>query len=163
MAKDSSFDVVSKINMPELDNALHQTMAEIRQRFDFKGSKSEITMEGENLVVVSEDEFKLKNVTDIFQNKLIKRGVSLKFFEFGKVESALGGTVKQTIKMKNGIETEKAKEIVKIIKDAKLKVQAQIQSDQVRVSGKNKDDLQLVIQTLRKANLPIELQFVNYR
>ncbi|MFA5105139.1 MAG: YajQ family cyclic di-GMP-binding protein [Candidatus Margulisiibacteriota bacterium] len=163
MAKDSSFDVVSKINMPELDNALHQTMAEVRQRFDFKGSISEITMEGENLVVVSEDEFKLKNVTDIFQNKLIKRGVSLKFFEFGKIESSLGGAVKQTIKMKNGIETEKAKEIVKIIKDAKLKVQSQIQSDQVRVSGKNKDDLQLVIQILRKANLPIELQFVNYR
>ncbi len=149
--------------MPELDNALHQTMAEIRQRFDFKGSISEITMEGQELAVVSEDEFKLKNVTDILQNKLIKRGVSLKFFEFGKVESALGGTVKQAIKMKNGIETEKAKEIVKIIKDAKLKVQAQIQADQVRVSGKNKDDLQLVIQTLRKANLPIELQFVNYR
>ena len=163
MAKDSSFDVVSKINMPELDNALHQTMAEIRQRFDFKGSTSEITMEGENLVVVSEDEFKMKNVTDIFQNKLIKRGVSLKFFEFGKIEASLGGAVKQTIKMKNGIEQEKAKEIVKLIKDAKLKVQAQIQSDQVRVSGKNKDDLQLVMQTLRKANLPIELQFVNYR
>lgn len=163
MAKDASFDVVSKINMPELDNALHQTMAEIRQRFDFKGSISEITMEGENLVVVSEDEFKMKNVTDIFQNKLIKRGVSLKFFEFGKIESSLGGAVKQTIKMKNGIETEKAKEIVKIIKDAKLKVQAQIQADQVRVSGKNKDDLQLVMQTLRKANLSIELQFVNYR
>lgn len=163
MAKDSSFDIVSKINMPELDNALHQTMAEIRQRFDFKGSISEITMEGQELAVVSEDEFKLKNVTDILQNKLIKRGVSLKFFEFGKVESGLGGTAKQRIKMKNGIETEKAKEIVKIIKDAKLKVQAQIQADQVRVSGKNKDDLQLVIQTLRKANLPIELQFVNYR
>ncbi len=163
MAKDSSFDIVSKINMPELENALHQTMNEIRQRFDFKGSTSEITMEGENLVVVSEDEFKLKNVTDIFHNKLIKRGVSIKFFEFGKVESALGGTVKQIIKMKNGIEQDKAKEIVRIIKDAKLKVQAQIQSDQVRVSGKNKDDLQLVIQTLRKANLPIELQFVNYR
>lgn len=163
MAKDSSFDIVSRINMPELENALHQTMAEIRQRFDFKGSISEITMEGEELVVVSEDEFKIKNVTDILQNKLIKRGVSLKFFEFGKIEPALGGTVKQKIKMKNGLEQDKAKEIVKIIKDSKLKVQAQIQSDQVRVSGKNKDDLQIVIQTLRKANLPVELQFVNYR
>jgi len=163
MAKEFSFDITSKINLPELDNALNQTMAEIRQRFDFKGSVSEIKKDGENLVAFSEDEFKLKNVLDIFQNKLIKRSISIKFFDFGKVEPALGGTVKQTIKIKNGIDQENAKQIIKIIKDTKLKVQTQIQKDQIRVSGKNKDDLQSVIQTLKKANLPIELQFVNYR
>ena len=163
MAKDSSFDIVSNINMPELDNALNQTMMEIRQRFDFKGSISDITLEGEVLKVVSEDEFKLKSVNDILQNKLIKRGVSTKFLEYGKIESALGGTAKQEIKLKQGIPQDKAKEIVKLIKDLGTKVQAQIQSDQIRVSGKNKDDLQIVIGALRKANLPIELQFVNYR
>ena len=163
MAKDSSFDIVSNINMPELDNALNQTMMEIRQRFDFKGSISEVKLEGDVLKLVSEDEFKLKSVNDILQNKLIKRGVSIKFLEYGRIESALGGTAKQEIKLKQGLSQEKAKEIVKLIKDHKLKVQAQIQADQVRVSGKNKDDLQTVIVALRKANLDIELQFVNYR
>jgi uncharacterized protein YajQ (UPF0234 family) len=115
------------------------------------------------LVFVSEDEFKLKNVLDIFNTKIARRGISPKFFDFGKVESALGGTVKQPVKIKNGIAQEKAKEITKMIKDSKIKVQSQIQADQIRVFGKNKDDLQLVIQMLRKANLPIELQFVNYR
>ncbi|MEK7377094.1 MAG: YajQ family cyclic di-GMP-binding protein [Candidatus Margulisiibacteriota bacterium] len=163
MAKDSSFDIVSNINMPELDNALNQTMMEIKQRFDFKGSISEVKLEGDVLKLVAEDEFKLKSVNDILQNKLIKRGVSIKFLEYGKIESALGGTAKQEIKLKQGIQQEKAKEIVKLIKDHKLKVQAQIQADQIRVSGKNKDDLQTVIVTLRKTNLDIELQFVNYR
>lgn len=163
MAQESSFDIASKINFPELDNALHQTMAEIRQRFDFKGSKSDIEKQADKLIITSDDEFKLKSVIDILQNKLIKRGISLKFFDYGKVESALGGTVKQEVKLKNGIPQEKAKDIVKLIKGLNLKIQAQIQSDQVRVSGKNKDDLQLVIQALRKANLDIELQFVNYR
>jgi len=163
MAKDSSFDIVSNINMPELDNALNQTMMEIRQRFDFKGSISEVKLEGDVLKLVAEDEFKLKSVNDILQNKLIKRGVSTKFLEYGKIESALGGTAKQEIKLKQGLSQEKAKEIVKLIKDNKLKVQAQIQADQIRVSGKSKDDLQTVIITLRKANLDVELQFVNYR
>lgn len=163
MAQESSFDIVSKINFPELDNALHQTMAEIRQRFDFKGSISDIEKIEDKLIVTSDDEFKLKNVLDIMQNKLIKRGISLKFLDYGNVESALGGSVKQEIKLKNGIEQEKAKEIVKMIKGLNLKVQSQIQSDQIRVSAKSKDDLQLVIQSLRKANLDIELQFVNYR
>ncbi len=163
MSKDSSFDIVSNINMPELDNALHQTMSEIRQRFDFKGSISEVTKNPDNLEFVSEDEFKLKNVRDIFETKAVKRGISPKFFDFGKVESALGGTVKQTAKLKQGIPQEKAKQIIAMIKDQKLKVQPQIQADQIRVSAKNKDDLQLVIQMLRKANLDIELQFVNYR
>ncbi len=163
MSKDSSFDIVSQINFPELENAIHQAMTEIRQRFDFKGSISEISHDKENLTIVSEDEFRLKSVFDILQNKMIKRGVSLKFFELGKVEQAAGGTVKQISKIKNGLTQEKAKEVVRIIKDAKLKVQAQIQSDQVRVSGKSKDDLQLVIQTLRKSGIDVELQFVNYR
>ncbi len=163
MASDNSFDVASKINMPELENAINQATMEIRQRFDFKGSISEIKYENDALTLISEDEFKLKNVNDILQNKLIKRGVSLKFLDPGKVESALGGTVKQVIKLKQGIPQEKAKEIVKIIKDLKLKVQAQIQADQVRISGKSRDDLQIVIQALKKANLDIELQFVNYR
>ncbi|MCX5749643.1 MAG: YajQ family cyclic di-GMP-binding protein [Candidatus Saganbacteria bacterium] len=163
MSKDASFDIVSKVNLPELDNALHQVMNEIRQRFDFKGSTSEVTKEGDDLVFASEDEFKLKNVIDIFHTKISKRGISPKFFDFGKVESALGGTVKQPVKIKTGIQQEKSKEIIKMIKDAKIKVQSQIQADQIRVSGKNKDDLQLVIQMLRKANLDIELQFVNYR
>ncbi len=163
MSKDSSFDIVSKINMPELDNALNQTMMEIRQRFDFKGSISEAKLEGEVLKLVSEDEFKLKSVNDILQNKLIKRGISIKFLEYGKIESALGGTAKQEIKLKQGIPQDRAKDIIKLIKDLKLKVQAQIQGDQIRVSGKNKDDLQTVIVSLRKASLPIELQFANYR
>lgn len=163
MAQDSSFDIVSKINLPELDNALHQTMAEIRQRFDFKGSISDIEKIEDKLIVTSDDEFKLKNVLDIMQNKLIKRGISLKFLDYGKVESGLGGSAKQEIKLKNGIEQEKAKEIVKMIKGLNLKVQSQIQSDQIRVSAKSKDDLQAIMQNLRKANLDIELQFVNYR
>lgn len=163
MGNDSSFDIVSKIDMPELENSINMAMKEILQRFDFKGSISEIKREGEDVVLVSEDEFKLKNVYDIFQNKLIKRGVSTKFFDFGKVEQALAGTVKQVLKVKNGIPQDKAKEIVKMIKDAKLKVQAQIQGDQIRVSSKSKDELQSVMQVLRKADFNIVLQFTNYR
>lgn len=163
MPADSSFDIVSKINMPELDNALNQAMAEIRNRFDFKGSISEITKEAETLTIKAEDEFRAKSVADILQNKLIKRGVSLKFFEFGTVEPAAAGTVRQVIKMKQGLPQEKSKPIIQKIKDLKLKVQAQIQADHIRVSGKNKDDLQKVIQVLRQSITDIELQFVNYR
>ncbi len=163
MAQDASFDITSKLNMPELDNAIHQAMSEIRQRFDFKGSISEISKLADTLEIVSDDEFKLKNVVDILENKLIKRAISLKFFDYGKVESALGGTVKQIVKLKQGIAQEKAKEITKLIKEAKLKVQAQIQADQIRVSSKSKDELQVVMQLLRKAPLDIEIQFVNYR
>jgi uncharacterized protein YajQ (UPF0234 family) len=163
MAAENSFDIVSKIDMAEVTNAVNQAMKEISQRFDFKGSKSNITQEKEDLVIVSDDEFKLKSVVDILQGKLVKRGVPTKNLTYGKVEPALGGAVRQKVSLQQGIPTEKAKEIVKAIKDAKLKVQAAIQADQVRVSGKNRDDLQTVIQTLKGRDFGIELQFTNYR
>jgi uncharacterized protein YajQ (UPF0234 family) len=164
MAQEFSFDMVSKINLQELDNAINMSMKEISQRFDFKGSVSSIkNEENKKIVVVSDDEFKLKNVIDILQNKLVKRGISLKFLEYGKIESSLGGSVKQDITLKQGIPQEKAKEINNMIRDKKMKVQTQIQGDQIRVSSKSKDDLQAVMQAIRAANLDIELQFVNYR
>jgi cyclic-di-GMP-binding protein len=164
VAQDFSFDIVSKIDLQELDNAINMSMKEISQRFDFKGSVSDIKNEdNKKLAIVSDDEFKLKNVIDILQNKLIKRGISLKFLEYGKVESSLGGSVKQEITLKQGIPQEKSKQINTLIKDKKLKVQTQIQGDQIRTSSKSKDDLQAVIQTLRAANLDIELQFINFR
>jgi hypothetical protein len=164
MAQDFSFDIVSKIDLQELDNAINMSMKEISQRFDFKGSVSDIkNEENKKLVIVSDDEFKLKNVIDILQGKLVKRGISLKFLDYGKVESSLGGSVKQDITLKQGILQEKAKQINALIKDKKLKVQPQIQGDQIRVSSKSKDELQTVMQMLRGANLDIELQFVNYR
>src|SRR5512144_1412751 len=163
MAAENSFDVVSKINMTEVTNAVTQSMKEISQRFDFKGSKSNITQEKDALVIVSDDEFKLKSVIDILQNKLVKRGVPVKNLTYGKVEAALAGTVRQKIAMQQGIPTDKAKEIVKAIKDSKIKVQAAIQSEQVRVSGKSRDDLQTIIQLLKSKEFGIELQFENYR
>jgi len=164
MAQDFSFDIVSKINLQEMDNAINMSMKEISQRFDFKGSVSSIkNEENKKIVVISDDEFKLKNVIDILQNKLVKRGISLKFLDYGKIESSLGGSVRQDITLKQGIPQEKAKQINTLIKDKKLKVQPQIQGDQIRVSSKSKDELQVVIQTLRAANLDIELQFTNYR
>jgi uncharacterized protein YajQ (UPF0234 family) len=163
MAKDHSFDIVSKPNLQEIDNAISMAMKEITTRFDFKGSISKIEKEGENLKITSEDEFKLKNVINILQDKLVKRKVALKFFEYGKIEEALGGTVKQPVTIKQGIPQEKAKEITKLIKASGLKVQAQIQGDQIRVSAKKIDDLQALIARIKAANLPIELQFINYR
>ncbi len=163
MAAENSFDIVSKIEMTEVTNAVTQAMKEIGQRFDFKGSKSNITQEKDALVIISDDEFKLKSVVDILQGKLVKRGVPVKNLSFGKVEPALGGTVRQRATLQQGIPTDKAKEIVKTIKDTKIKVQASIQSDQVRVSGKNRDDLQSVIQLLKGRDFGIELQFTNYR
>ncbi len=163
MAAENSFDIVSKIEMTEVTNAVTQAMKEIGQRFDFKGSKSMITQEKDALVIISDDEFKLKSVVDILQGKLVKRGVPVKNLSFGKVESALGGTVRQRVTLQQGIPTDKAKEIVKTIKDTKIKVQASIQADQVRVSGKNRDDLQSVIQLLKGKDFSIELQFTNYR
>ncbi|GIM47874.1 YajQ family cyclic di-GMP-binding protein [Collibacillus ludicampi] len=162
-AKESSFDIVSKVDMQEVDNAVHQAQKEIENRFDFKGSKSSIERSNEEIILVGDDEYKLNAVTDILQTKLVKRGVSLKALEYGKIEPAAGGTVRQTIKIKQGISQEHAKTIVKLVKDSKLKVQASVQGDQVRVSGKSKDELQAVIRMLREADLPIELQFVNYR
>ncbi|MDA8099096.1 MAG: YajQ family cyclic di-GMP-binding protein [Nitrospiraceae bacterium] len=163
MAAENSFDIVSKIEMTEVTNAVTQATKEISQRFDFKGSKSNITEEKDALVVISDDEYKLKSVVDILQGKLVKRGVPIKNLTYGKVEPALGGMVRQRITLQQGIPTDKAKEIVKTIKDAKMKVQASIQSDQVRVSGKNRDDLQAVIALLKGKEFGIELQFTNYR
>jgi hypothetical protein len=163
VAADNSFDVVSDVSLMEVSNAVQQSMKEIRQRFDFKGSASDITLEGEKLTLVSDDELKLKAVIDILQTKLVKRGVSLKALEYGKIEPAAKGTVRQEITIRKGIATEKAKEIVKFIKGLNAKVQAQIQEDQVRVTGKKRDDLQTVIQALRGQDFGIDLQFTNYR
>jgi len=163
MAAENSFDVVSKIDMSEVTNAVTQALKEIGQRFDFKGSKSNITQEKDDLVVASDDEYKLKSVIDILQGKLVKRGVPTRNISYGKLEPALSGTVRQRLTLQQGIPVEKAKEVVKAIKDAKLKVQASIQSDQVRVTGKSRDDLQTVIQLLKGKDFGIELQFENFR
>ncbi|NLT96348.1 MAG: YajQ family cyclic di-GMP-binding protein [Clostridia bacterium] len=163
MAKDSSFDIVSVVNMQEVDNAVNQTNKEISQRFDFKNSKSQVTLEGEDIKILADDDYKLKSVIDILQSKLIRRKVSIKNLEYGKVEEASGGMVRQVIKVKQGIDTELAKKIVKDIKNSKLKVQAQIMNDQVRVSGKSRDELQAVITLLREQDYNIDLQFTNYR
>ncbi|MBS3970746.1 MAG: YajQ family cyclic di-GMP-binding protein [Clostridia bacterium] len=163
MAKAESFDVVSRINMQEVDNAINQTNKEISQRYDFKNSKSQVSLEDGNLKVIADDDFKLRSVIDILQSKLIRRQVPIKNLEYGKVEEASGGTVRQLIKLKQGIETETAKQIVKDIKNLKLKVQGQIMDDQVRVSGKSRDDLQAVISFLKEQDYKLELQFTNYR
>jgi hypothetical protein len=158
-----SFDIVSKVDMQEVDNAVNQTIKEISQRYDFKGSKSEVTLEKEGIKVLTEDDFRLKAVVDILQSKFIKRGLSLKSLQYGKVEPASGSMVRQFITIQQGISKEKGKEIVAVIKETKLKVQAQIQDDQVRVTGKNIDDLQEVIQLLKGKDLGVEMQFVNMR
>ncbi|MBD2845218.1 YajQ family cyclic di-GMP-binding protein [Paenibacillus sp. IB182496] len=163
MASESSFDIVSKVDMQELGNAVDQAEREIETRFDFKGSKSKIEIDKEDLLVASDDEHKLKNVLDILQSKMVKRGVPIKNLDYGKVEPASGGAVRQRIKLKQGIDQEHARKINILIRDAKLKVKSQVQGDQLRVTGKNRDDLQAVIRLLREADLPIELQFVNYR
>ncbi len=163
MAKDESFDIVSQVNMQEVDNAVNQTKKEILQRYDFKNSKAQINIEDEGIKVIAEDDFKLRSMIDILQTKLINRKVAIKNLDFGKIEDASGGMRRQTIKIQQGIETEKGRQIVKDIKNLKLKVQAQIMDDQVRVSGKNRDDLQSVIQFLRQKDYHIELQFINYR
>jgi uncharacterized protein YajQ (UPF0234 family) len=163
MAAENSFDIVSKIEMTEVTNAVTQTTKEISQRFDFKGSKSAITQEKDALVILSDDEYKLKSVVDILQGKLVKRGVPIKNLTYGKVEPAQGGTVRQRVTLQQGIPTDKAKEIVKTINDAKMKVQVSIQADQVRVSGKSRDDLQAVISFLKGREFGIDLQFTNYR
>ncbi|HAK60969.1 MAG TPA: YajQ family cyclic di-GMP-binding protein [Nitrospiraceae bacterium] len=163
MAAENSFDVVSNIDMAEVTNAVSQAMKEVGQRFDFRGSKSDITQEKDALAIVSDDDYKLKSVIDILQSKLVKRGVPIKNLSYGKVEPAQGGTVRQRVDLQQGIPTDKAKAIVKKIKDAKIKVQASIQSDQVRVSGKSRDDLQRVIQLIKDEDFGLDLQFVNYR
>jgi uncharacterized protein YajQ (UPF0234 family) len=162
---DNSFDIVSRVDLQEVSNAVDQAMKEIGQRFDFRGSSSTIDLDRnkDELRIVSDDEFKLKSVIDILQSKLIKRKVPLKSLQYGKIESSLSGNVKQTVTIQQGIPAEKGKEIVKLIKNTKLKVQAEIQKDQLRVRAKKKDDLQSVIQLLKEKDLGIHLEFVNYR
>lgn len=162
-AKENSFDVVSEVSLPEVENAINQARKELETRFDFRGSASEIKYDGEVITLVSDDDFKLKNVVDILESKMVKRGVDLKALKYGKVEAAAGNTVRQTVTIQQGIDTKIAKEVVKEIKNSKIKVQASIQGDKVRVSGKERDDLQKVIQMLKDHDFGIPLQFSNYR
>jgi uncharacterized protein YajQ (UPF0234 family) len=160
---DSSFDIVSSVNLQEVKNAIAQATKELQTRFDLKGSGSSAELQGEEIALASSDEFKLKAVRDVLEERLVKRGVPLKALSYGSVDQALGATVRQRITLQKGIPTDKAREIVKLIKGSKLKVQAAIQGDQLRVSGKNKDDLQGVIRLLKGTDLGIDMQFTNYR
>jgi hypothetical protein len=160
---ESSFDVVSSVDLQEVKNAISQAMKEITTRFDLKATGSDVSLTGEEIVLASSDEFKLKAVRDVLEERLVKRGVPLKALTYGTVESALGGTTRQKVSLQKGIPSDKAREIVKVIKGAKIKVQAAIQGEQVRVSGKNRDDLQAVIKLLKSTDLGIDMQFTNYR
>ncbi|HTV74474.1 MAG TPA: YajQ family cyclic di-GMP-binding protein [Candidatus Acidoferrales bacterium] len=160
---DSSFDVVSRIDAQELDNALNQVCKEIAGRFDFKNSKTSIESTPERITIVSDDELKLRNVIDMLQTRAVKRGISTKSFDYGKVEPAAQGTVRQVITLRTGIPKEKSKPLIEAIKSAKLKVSTQYQDEQIRVSGKSKDDLQQAIALLRGLDFELPLQFVNYR
>jgi uncharacterized protein YajQ (UPF0234 family) len=164
MAAENSFDIVSKVDLQEVSNAIQNALKEVHTRFDLKDSKSDIQLEGkEALVLSSADEYKLKAVTDILQSKLVKRGVPIKALGYGTVEPAAGSSVRQKITMQQGIPIEKAREIVKVVKDSKKKVQASIQGDTVRVSGKDRDALQEIIALLRGHDFGIDMQFTNYR
>lgn len=163
MSKDASFDIVSKVEMPEVTNAINLAMKEITTRYDFKGSKSDISLDKEELVLVSDDDYKLEQLKDVLVTKMIKRGIPTKNIEYGKVENASGGTVRQRGKLVQGIDKENAKKINTIIKNSGLKVKSQIQDDQIRVTGKSRDDLQKIIAAIREADLPIDVQFINYR
>jgi cyclic-di-GMP-binding protein len=165
MAQEFSFDVVSKVDLQEVSNAVQQAGKEIGTRFDFRGSKSRIDWNDKELALTltSDDESKLKSVVDILETRLVKRGIAVKALDYGRVEPAASATVRQVAKVQQGIPTEKAKEIVKAIKDQKLKVQASIQADQVRIAGKSKDDLQTVMALLRGRDFGVPLQFTNYR
>ena len=163
MAQQNSFDIASKVDRSEIVNAIDQTMKEVRQRFDFKGSHAEVVLEEKDLLLTAEDETKLRNMNDILQQKLVRRGVPLKAFSYGRVEPAAGGTVRQRADIQQGIPTDKAKEIVKYIKDTKAKVQASIQGDVVRVSGKDRDTLQGVIASLKAKDFGIHMDYTNYR
>ncbi len=164
-SKSCSFDIVSVINLEEVQNAVNQAMSEIRQRFDFKGSKSEITLEKKEnkVVILTDDDAKLKSVIDILQGKLVKRKISLKALEYGKVEAASGDAVRQSIVIQQGISQDKGKEVAKAIKGMGVKVQSQIMDDQLRVTGKNRDDLQTVIANLKEKDFGIAMDFTNYR
>jgi cyclic-di-GMP-binding protein len=160
---ENSFDVVSSVDLQEVKNAIGQAMKEIVNRFDLKGTGSNVELLGEEIHLTSSDDFKLKAVRDVLETRLVKRSVPLKALSYGDIEKALGGTARQKVSLQKGIPSDKAREIVKIVKGTKRKVQAAIQGDQVRVSGKNRDDLQAVIQALRGSDLGIDMQFTNYR
>jgi len=161
---ENTFDIVSKVDLQEVSNAIQNALKEVHTRFDLKNTKSDIQLEGkEALVLSSADEYKLKAVNDILQTKLVKRGVPLKALTYGTLEPAAGSTVRQKVTLQQGIPIEKAREIVKIIKDSKKKVQASIQGDTVRVSGKDRDTLQDIIALLRQHDFGIDMQFTNYR
>jgi uncharacterized protein YajQ (UPF0234 family) len=163
MAQQNSFDIVSQVNRAEVTNALDQTMKEVRQRFDFKGSRAEVRLEENELILTAEDETKLRNMNDILQQKLVRRSVPLKALSYSRVEPAAGGTVRQRATIQQGIPADKAKEIVKFIKDTKLKVQSAIQGDVVRVSGRDRDALQDAISRLKAKDFGINMQYTNYR
>lgn len=163
MAKEASFDVVSEMNMEEVKNAIQMTTKELKNRFDFKGSTIDITFDNQKLTIVGDDDFKLEQIKDVLLGKLVKRGVPIKNIHFSETEHALGAKSRQHAELISGIDKDNAKKVTTAIKNAKLKVKAQIQDDQIRVTGKSRDDLQEVIQLLRKLDLPIELQFTNYR
>lgn len=163
MAKEYSFDVVSTVDLQEVINAVQQARKEITTRYDFRNSKSELTFADDTITLVSDDEYKLGAVQEVLRGKLVKRGVSLKNLDEGKIVPASGGTVRQEWKLKQGLDQDNAKKITKLIKDRKIKVNAQIMADQVRVTGKDKDTLQEVIAVLKATDFPVDLQFVNYR
>ncbi len=163
MAQESSFDIACRVDLSECDNAIQQAIKEMGQRFDFKGSRCSIQREEVAILLQADDEYKLRALTELLEGKLVKRKVPLKALTYGKVEPAAGGSVRQRVEIQQGIPVEKAREIVKRIKATGLKVQAQIREDEVRVSGRSKDDLQGIIQALRDLDLGIELQFTNYR
>lgn len=163
MAKESSFDIVSKVDFQEVSNAINITMKEISNRYDFKGSKSNVTLDKEELVLVSDDEYKLGQLKDVLIGKMIKRGIPIKNLDYRKIEPASGGTVRQRAKLIQGIDKENAKKITNIVKKSGLKVKSQIQDDQIRISGKSRDDLQKIIAMVKEADLTVDVQFVNYR
>jgi uncharacterized protein YajQ (UPF0234 family) len=165
MADEHSFDIVSKVDLQEVSNAVQQVLKEIGQRFDFRGSKSSIELDqkANEIIIISDDEYRLKSVIDILQSKLIKRQVPLKALSYGKVEPAALSAVRQVVTLQQGIPAEKAKEIVKAIKDTKMKVQSEIQKDQLRVRAKKIDDLQAIMKILREKDFGVHIDFVNYR
>lgn len=165
MADDHSFDIVSRVDMQEVLNATQQASKELGQRFDFKGSKSSIDLNKEKseITLVADDEYKLKSLTEILKAKMVKRNVSLKAMNFGKVEKAAGDTLRQTVSLQQGLPPERAKDIAKLIKETKLKVQTEIQKDQVRVRSKKIDDLQAIIKMLKEKDFDFHIEYINYR
>ncbi len=162
-AKECSFDVVSKVDLQELKNAVDQAVREVDSRYDFKNAVATIELEGELLKLHAEDEMRLKSLIEILQGRLVKRGISLKALDYGKMEPATRATVRQEIKLKQGLDTDTGRKVSKLVRDSGRKVTCQIQGDQVRVTGKSRDDLQAVIELLKAADLSVDLQFVNYR